>query len=1172
MNRKNIFSICAVLMAAFLCFCSASCSSGYKEEGEVAFTFTEPMMRKIFSREAGSGSEKGYDFSNITIPQIQGVKYYFAGFYTLNETINTVVLYVFDNYTYAVYDVQMLQSVLTNLSGNNGISGSDPYSIFDSAALSKGTWEQSSSSIIIYESSYYDSSSKNLITVEKPQKLGEISSSDKQFDIKSSSGVSFTFYSMNGSGNDYPNYDGKDNYNDYYDETPVIKVELKAGGRTYKQESEVVSVEVGMVGKLKTSSDAEPNIEVDDDELDAIYVMFAYTDGNFVIQKYKNEKFDSEIAKGTWKEQNNGIMVNVVGREKPMIIEMQNGEVQQFSFEDSKGNEILFTEADENDEFIQNFRYLPQTIHFTRLPLGARGKVSVKVTMGNYTVASGESDDFIIAETTNVNVKLHLAYSFEEDDPNHSGHNQGGYEENNTEYSGQYMLPEEYRGDFNGGWLYFSAYSDKSYKIIGNVYKDDNELPEDKLFAKGTWSLSESEGTEGVVKLVESDCYDFTTHTLKTSKNIQNSIDLAQTSFNYTGSNQVLLTMTLNPKSYQYNMEFVLSNIKDISTTDTRTIQLLAVTEDSLVNDISKLFVNDNVPAKDQISELLTSNTILSIYTMSLKEISSTSSHPGAPKLVVDNKGNLKITISNTYLTVKPGKTIGILALVYSGDYNKPEYEYAGFNNKVVLSSSSNSVSLSMSPIETNTVPSTKMAFYNYNYYSSTSNYEYYLTDDVLETKPATADLGIKLDYGPNREPCYFFDNDGKLYVLSCTYDNQKITKIVSTDSNNDYTISMPNSNEEIRSISFDRETNNVFVYSELNNDAYLYSCEKDSLSTMSTTAKKYKLSKDFSNTELSDFNLSSVKVFNVFNNILYIPYCYVADNSAYITIIMADLSTAVFDSTNSNYNLSLTDDNLQKYSLFNSMSSGYPLISDMIYQDENLYILISDIYINDSWTDNSDPFRSRGAVVKINLLQNQMDKIGWTDEELDVSSAGAYLKTSSNWDDFCYSDDSQTNLFVMDGTKPFDVYNTSVLISSNYPSIYVPKVDDDLSSDAFYGPQKFIAIKPKKLVISDDGFAFYTNEDGALSYRNVNRVVIVDLKKFAIETCSEVPVKFAGGASSDFNGDYSRTLERELNGISDNFYYSIQDDEIIYDKNGSNIENFTSDSRIAIKCSDADE
>ena len=51
----------------------------------------------------------------------------------------------------------------------------------------------------------------------------------------------------------------------------------------------------------------------------------------------------------------------------------------------------------------------------------------------------------------------------------------------------------------------------------------------------------------------------------------------------------------------------------------------------------------------------------------------------------------------------------------------------------------------------------------------------------------------------------------------------------------------------------------------------------------------------------------------------------------------------------------------------------------------------------------------------------------------------------------------------------------------------------------SFYGPTRFIAVKPKKLVIADEGLTFYT-DDELLRYKNVNRVVYVDLENFAVE------------------------------------------------------------------------
>ena len=52
-----------------------------------------------------------------------------------------------------------------------------------------------------------------------------------------------------------------------------------------------------------------------------------------------------------------------------------------------------------------------------------------------------------------------------------------------------------------------------------------------------------------------------------------------------------------------------------------------------------------------------------------------------------------------------------------------------------------------------------------------------------------------------------------------------------------------------------------------------------------------------------------------------------------------------------------------------------------------------------------------------------------------------------------------------------------------------------------FVGPQKIIALKPKKLVIADTGYAFYTNanEDNAVSKKKVKRVVELDLENLSM-------------------------------------------------------------------------
>ncbi|MEE1058563.1 MAG: hypothetical protein U0K92_04185, partial [Treponema sp.] len=61
----------------------------------------------------------------------------------------------------------------------------------------------------------------------------------------------------------------------------------------------------------------------------------------------------------------------------------------------------------------------------------------------------------------------------------------------------------------------------------------------------------------------------------------------------------------------------------------------------------------------------------------------------------------------------------------------------------------------------------------------------------------------------------------------------------------------------------------------------------------------------------------------------------------------------------------------------------------------------------------------------------------------------------------------------------------------------YMPDfpADTQLSSEYFYSPRKFLAIKPKKLIFADDGFMFYGNNDDTSS-KDVNQLIEFDIEK----------------------------------------------------------------------------
>ncbi|WP_294428236.1 hypothetical protein [uncultured Treponema sp.] len=180
--------------------------------------------------------------------------------------------------------------------------------------------------------------------------------------------------------------------------------------------------------------------------------------------------------------------------------------------------------------------------------------------------------------------------------------------------------------------------------------------------------------------------------------------------------------------------------------------------------------------------------------------------------------------------------------------------------------------------------------------------------------------------------------------------------------------------------------------------------------------------------------------------------------------------------------------------------------ISDMIYQDGLLYLLAREIVLS----PNGLTFKSRGAVLQYDLSRSTLNCIGLAGNIVTTESETEYVYTA-------YHESTSQN--TLDGYQLYTdellkeplLLDVSTIKSSGGEPIFEicsPKTSYEsgeltLSNSAFYGPQKFIALKPKKLVIADDGVAFYTDAYGAYKYKNVNRVVEVDLESFSTGTAN---------------------------------------------------------------------
>ena len=206
-------------------------------------------------------------------------------------------------------------------------------------------------------------------------------------------------------------------------------------------------------------------------------------------------------------------------------------------------------------------------------------------------------------------------------------------------------------------------------------------------------------------------------------------------------------------------------------------------------------------------------------------------------------------------------------------------------------------------------------------------------------------------------------------------------------------------------------------------------------------------------------------------------------------------------------------------------------VVTDMLYQDGYVYILLR--YV-DLFPYNLD-FYSTGCVIRFNTFTNTFDDsiVGFANP-IEYSD-DAYVQTMNNGNAVSYF------LKAKDITKG----------SAQALNFYSPYTTEDsgmltLSTKAFYGPQKFIALKPKKLVIADDGVAFYTDNFGAYKYKNVNRVVEIDLEKFSApdlefeshQTYLEFDFEESNGSNFIYSSNNSGSYWSSLNNDIDFYFF----------------------------------
>lgn len=192
-----------------------------------------------------------------------------------------------------------------------------------------------------------------------------------------------------------------------------------------------------------------------------------------------------------------------------------------------------------------------------------------------------------------------------------------------------------------------------------------------------------------------------------------------------------------------------------------------------------------------------------------------------------------------------------------------------------------------------------------------------------------------------------------------------------------------------------------------------------------------------------------------------------------------------------------------------------------VIHYDGYVYVLVSqtgsknftDMYMVNNLISGSEETTvySRGAIVRLEPTSSGFKlsaKTGWTEDSRTIAS--------SNKDKNTFTDSDYDN---------YTFYDVNA---------YIPEYSERNSH--FYGPRRFVAIKPKELAIADCGANIVMPDYGSKKRGKLfkhNRIVKVDLYKFALESGSVTDLNSINFSNLSLSGSIESVTD--FKGLNDN-------------------------------------
>lgn len=372
--------------------------------------------------------------------------------------------------------------------------------------------------------------------------------------------------------------------------------------------------------------------------------------------------------------------------------------------------------------------------------------------------------------------------------------------------------------------------------------------------------------------------------------------------------------------------------------------------------------------------------------------------------------------------------------------------------------------------------PETQVALFKKSQYIN--EYTYYLTDSN-----SIGTLGTQTVSSNDNN--IIFDASGNYYIFN---DSTNIVR-----SNNTVISSSGIDLEELPDDTYDRY-NNGFVIDLANNIAYGYHQYENTISLY----KYPNLLSQGVTTSSNSINLASVTLANV-SDWMDFKRLVIGNNIVYAIIgnylVSFDISSGTPEK--------LAEFNLSDYISNTLTFSDSASVKDIFAMEGAVYLIVSDMTsINDvvAWTTSNKDIIRRGTVIKYvppkaegeNTTVNYLEAKGKAYANDDISNM--YLYKDSGGSSWIYKDNEGKTLKYAEGNKRSQENDSGDLCNTFFPNVYAVS---NLTENYLSAPLKVIAIKPKKLIIADDGVAFYTDNEGCLRFKNINRVVTIDLENF---------------------------------------------------------------------------